>query len=298
MQLLVLSRSKKIASTRMLVEAAQARKHRVSVVDVTKLSLLLSEAAPTLHLEGEPLPWPDVVIPRIASSVASYGLPMLEQFSALNVAVLNSARGVGQSRNPVRCLMRLKSHGLHIPGTIVGRDTGALMALIPSIGGMPVLVKLLQKHERRGVMACETKQTLRAALEAVLSLEHSVVVQEYVSRKGRDLRVFVVGGKAIAGVCRSPRLGRLSRTLLRKARLEAIELDSDVREAAERAARVCELEVCAVDLLQSIDGQVKVFEVNACPALGPMQEITKVDLAEAMILRAEELAQASVTMVR
>jgi ribosomal protein S6--L-glutamate ligase len=294
MRFLVLSRSPHIASTRSLVRAAESRGHSVDVVDVTRLVLLLTGERATLQIDRETLPLPDVVIPRVPSSVASYGLPMLDQFSSLGVAVLNSARAIGQSRNPVRCLMRLKASGLSVPATVMARSASVLMSLVPQVGGTPVLVKLLQGHERRGVMACESKQSLKAALEAVLSLKHSVVMQEYVSQTGRDLRVFVVGGKAIAAVARSPRLGRLSRTLTRKAQLEAVELDTEIADVAQKAAAVCELEVCAVDLLQNTNQPTKVFEVNACPAIGPMQAATHVDLAVAMIRRAEELATAAV----
>ncbi|HZA51333.1 MAG TPA: hypothetical protein VE549_11380, partial [Myxococcaceae bacterium] len=48
-------------------------------------------------------------------------------------------------------------------------------------------------------------------------------------------------------------------------------------------------EVAAVDLLD-VKGSAKVFEVNASPAIGPMEAATGVDVATRIIERAERLA--------
>jgi ribosomal protein S6--L-glutamate ligase len=153
-----------------------------------------------------------------------------------------------------------------------------------------VLVKLLQGSERRGIMVCESRESLEAALEAVLGLGHNIVLQEYVRRAQRDVRVFVVGGRALASVVRVPRPGRLSRTLSRFARIERCRLTPSLREAAEAAATLCELEVCAVDLLEvRREKAAKVFELNASPALPEMEAATRVDLASAIIEHAEAL---------
>jgi ribosomal protein S6--L-glutamate ligase len=98
----------------------------------------------------------------------------------------------------------------------------------------------------------------------------------------------VVGGEAVAAVRRRPRVGRLSHTLNRGARLEAMELTAHQREAAERTARLMGLEVAAVDLLD-VEDRPKVFEVNSSPALPEMEAATGVDLATRIIERAEAL---------
>lgn len=288
----MLSRSRSVPSTRRLVDAATARGHTVRVLNPGGVSVHLDGRRARLLYRQRRLRPPDVVIPRIAASIASYGLPIVEQFEAHGALVLNSARAIGRSRNPARCLQRLASAGLDVPATVLSRDAGDLRAMVESVGGVPVLVKLLQGAEKRGVMVCESQQSLGAALEALLGLGHDLVMQEYVRRAGRDVRVFVVGGQALAAVSRIPRPGRWSRTLSRYARLEAASLTAPLQAAAERAATLCELEVCAVDLLELKSGRVKVFEVNASPALPEMERTTGVDLAGAIIARAEALALA------
>lgn len=286
----VLSRSRSIPSTKRLVEAARARGHTVRVMSPAHVAVHLDRKGSRLRYRQKVIKVPDVVIPRIAASIASYGLPVVEQFATHGAVVMNSARAIGQSRNPARCLQRLSAHGIDIPSTVMARDAAEMKAMVPLVGGVPVLVKLLTGSERRGVMLCETEQSLEAALEAVLGLGHNLVMQEYVRKAGRDLRVFVVGGQALAAVSRVARPGRLSRTLSRIARLESCTLTPEVKATAEAAAKLCELEVCAVDLLEPRSGAPRVFEVNASPALPDMEEATGVDLATAIIARAEALA--------
>jgi ribosomal protein S6--L-glutamate ligase len=115
-------------------------------------------------------------------------------------------------------------------------------------------------------------------------------VQQYVQNTGQDVRVLVVGGRAVAAVRRRPRVGRLSYTLNRGARLERIELTESQRVAAERTAALVGLEVAAVDLLDVPEGDPKVFEVNSSPALPEMEAATGLDVASIIIQRAEELA--------
>ena len=80
----------------------------------------------------------------------------------------------------------------------------------------------------------------------------------------------------------------MTRTLLRGARLEKVELTEAMRHAAVEAVRLVGLEVAAVDLLD-VKGALKVFEVNSSPALTEMEEATGVDLAGAIIDRAETI---------
>lgn len=294
MKLVVLSRSRSIPSTKRLIEAGVARGHQVKVMNPTEVTVRLGGRA-ELWYRQKRIKAPHVVIPRIASSIASYGLSVVEQFSAHGAIVLNSARAIGLSRNPARCLQRLSSAGLDIPATVMSREVEDLQAMVDQVGGVPVLVKLLQGSERRGVMVCESRQSLEAALEAVLGLGHNIVMQEYVRKAQRDVRVFVVGGKALAAVARVPRPGRLSRSLGRFASLEACALTDALRDSAEAAASLAELDVCAVDLLETQPkadgaGRARIFELNASPSLPEMEKATGIDLASAIIQHAEHLA--------
>lgn len=289
MKLTLLSRSATIPSTRRLVEAGRARGHQVRVLNPAKVEMHLDGRSAHLFYRRRPLAPCDVVIPRIAQSINTYGLAVVNQFAMRGMPLLNTAQAIAESRNKMRSLQLLSAHGIDIPATVVARRAEDLKAMVGLVGGVPVLVKLLQGQEKHGIMVCESLQSLEAALEAILGLGHHLIVQQYVKSTGLDVRVLVVGGKAVAAVRRRPRVGRLSHTLNKGARLEAIPLTEPMRHTAEKTALLVGLEVAAVDLLD-VQGRPKVFEVNSSPALPEMEAATGLDLASLLIERAEALA--------
>lgn len=252
-----------------------------------------------MHLGDKPGAWyaqkkvgrTDVLIPRIAASVQAYGLAVVDHFAMLGVPSLNDAAAIAASRNKMRALQLLSAHGIPVPPTVMAQSAGDLRGLIEVVGGLPVLIKLLTPSEKPGVMVCESLQSMEAALEAVLSMGHNLVVQRYVRRKReRDLRALVVGERAVAWVERRPRPGRLLHTLARGAKLKAVRVPSALDDLAVQAARIVGLDVAAVDLLEAGSGPM-VFDVNSSPGLQALEAATGQDLALPIVGRAEEKAR-------
>jgi ribosomal protein S6--L-glutamate ligase len=245
--LTILSRSPAIYTTRRLMEAARARGHRVRVLDPVQVEMGLGGMRPALFHRRRPFPRSDAVIPRIALSISQYGLAVVNQLELLGVPVLNRAQGISASRNKMRCLQLLAGRGIGVPLTVMASDASGLKDMVKHVGGLPVLVKLLSQSERTGLMICETLQSLEAALEAILGLGQNIVVQQYVRRtRGRDLRVFVVGGQVVASLRRRPRVGRFARTLAHGALVEeacgvdvaaAVVARAEILASAARSAR-------------------------------------------------------------
>ncbi len=298
MHVTVLSRSRAIYTTRRLVEAGRARGHRVRVLDPLQVGMGLGGPAPALYYRRRPFPKTDVVLPRIALSISQYGLAVVNQLALAGMVVVNCAEAIAASRNKMRCLQLLAANGLRVPLTVMASDPSGLREMVKLVGGVPVLVKLLSTNEKAGVMICETLESLEAALEAILGLGQNIVVQQYLhGTKGRDLRVIVVGGKAVAALRRRPRAGRFARTLARGAELEATDLPPAYAKAAIDAARVVGLEVCAVDMLD-VKGGPRVFEVNSSPGIREAEEACGCDVASAIIERAEQLHASRTTRAR
>ncbi|MCB1684052.1 MAG: 30S ribosomal protein S6--L-glutamate ligase, partial [Pseudomonadales bacterium] len=85
MKIAILSRSKKIYSTKRLVEAAEARGHDVRVIDHTHCFMDITSEAPTVHYRDEEFDSQsfDAAIPRIGSSVTFYGAAVVRQFEMM-----------------------------------------------------------------------------------------------------------------------------------------------------------------------------------------------------------------------
>ena len=281
MRLVVLSRSSTIYSTRRLLEAARARRISARVLDPRELELHLDGREAHVFRRGKPVGAVDAVIPRIAPSVGEHGLAVLSHLGLAGALAVNSARAIAESRNRMRCLQLLAASGIAVPATAVATDAAQLKAMIPLVGGLPVLLKV-QGAAKQGVALCETDTSLEASLEALLGLGQTVLVQRYVRRRGRDIRALVVGRQLLCAVRRVPRPGHLYRTLGRGASFERVELPHAYERAAIEAARLVGLEVAAVDLLDD-EGGPKVFEVNSSPSLKELEETTGLDLAGSIV---------------
>jgi ribosomal protein S6--L-glutamate ligase len=289
-RLLLLSRGSGIYTTRRLAETARRRGDRVRVIDPLRIELHLAPGAPSALFQRRPLPRVDVALPRIAASVQAYGLAVLDHLALLGVPLLNPAQAIAQSRNKMRMLQLLAHSGVPVPRTVMAANARELREMVALVGGPPVLIKLIAPGERPGVMVCETLQSMEAALEAVLSMGHDLLVQRYVHKKReRDLRALVVGGAVAAWVERRARPGRLLHTLARGARLRAVKVAPALDQLAVRAAAVLGLQLAAVDLLEGDEGP-RVFDVHPSPGLQGLEAATGRDLAAPVIDEAARLS--------
>lgn len=298
MQLTILSRRLAIYTTRRLVQAARLRGAKVRVLDPLRVEMQLDHSTPLAFYQRRPLKSIDVIIPRIAPSIQAYGLAVVNHFAMMGIPTLNDASAIGTARNKMRTLQLLARSGVPVPPTVMAANAADLKSMVELVGGVPVLVKLLNPGERPGVMVCESLQSMEAALEAVLSMGHNLLVQRYVRRKQeRDLRALVVGSKVEAWVARRARPGRLFLTLAHGAQLSAVKVPKALSELAVQAARVVGLDVAAVDVLDVGSGPM-VFDVHSSPGVKELERATGKDLALPIIARAEELAAPLLSMRR
>src|SRR5881296_1850187 len=144
MRLVILSRQPALYSTRVLVEAAQARGHDVRVLDTLQFDIHVSKRNPELLYQGEPVGPVDAVIPRIGASITFFGLAVVRQFEMLGVYCLNESQAIARSRDKLRCLQILSRHDIGLPPTFYTRKPDHVPECIERVNGLPVVVKLLE----------------------------------------------------------------------------------------------------------------------------------------------------------
>src|SRR5881296_3009350 len=144
MRLVILSRQPALYSTRVLVEAAQARGHDVRVLDTLQFDIHVSKRNPELLYQGEPVGPVDAVIPRIGASITFFGLAVVRQFEMMGVYCLNESQAIARSRDKLRSLQLLSRHDLAVPPTVFTRQAEHVPTCIGVVEGPPVVVKLLE----------------------------------------------------------------------------------------------------------------------------------------------------------
>ena len=128
-----------------------------------------------------------------------YGCALLRQFEALKIFCLNGSMSISQSRDKLYALQLFLKNNIEIPTTGFANSPLNTSDLISMVGGAPLIIKLLEGTQGKGVVLAETNQAAESVINAFKSLNANILVQECIKEaKGKDLRLFVVDGKVVA----------------------------------------------------------------------------------------------------
>jgi ribosomal protein S6--L-glutamate ligase len=292
LRIAILSRNRKLYSTRRLVEAAKQRGHAVKVLDTLHCQLVLARDAPRVFYRGEEVKRFDVVIPRIGASITGYGLSVVNQFDMMGVPTLNNSVPIARSRDKLRALQLLSRFGIDIPRTVMCRYREEVPLAVEQVGGLPCIMKLIQGTQGVGVLLASSMTEVEGMLDTLWHLGQEILIQELIAEsRGKDVRALVVGDRVVAAMRRTAREGEFRSNIHRGGEGQALELPRAYAEAAVKAARVIGLEVAGVDMLESKDGP-KIMEVNSSPGFEGLERVTGVDIAGLYVEHAAELARA------
>ena len=283
MKIGILSRNPKLYSTSRLLEEALASGHDCRVIDTLKCYMDISSAKPSVWYRGQELEHLDAIIPRIGASITNYGTAVIRQFEMMDTYSLVGSIPLGRSRSKLRALQLLSRKGLGMPATGFAHDISNTRQLIQLVGGAPVVVKLLEGTQGRGVVLAETAKAAESVIDAFKELGADFLVQEFIKEAGgSDVRCFVIGNKVVAAMERTSAAGEFRSNLHRGGSARLTKLSALERRTAIKAAHTMGLNVAGVDILRSDRGPL-VMEVNSSPGLKGIEEATGVNVAGKII---------------
>ncbi len=287
----VLSRNRKLYSTRRLVEATKALGHEPRVLDTLRCNMVLELRRPQIFYRGEEVTGIGVVIPRIGASITGYGLSVVNQFDMMGVPVLNGSVPIARSRDKLRALQLLSRFGIDIPRTVMCRYRDEVPQAVEQVGGLPCIIKLTRGTQGVGVMIANSMNEVEGMLDTLWDLGQEILLQEFVEEsRGRDVRALVIGDRAVAAMRRQAKTGEFRSNIHRGGEGRPLDLAREYAETAVKAARVIGLEVAGVDMLESRSGP-KIMEVNSSPGFERLEAVTGVDIATPYVEHAVQFAR-------
>jgi ribosomal protein S6--L-glutamate ligase len=283
MKIVVLSRNPNLYSTKRLVEAGEKRGHETIVVDHLKCMLLLEKGKAKIFYKNEEIEGVDAVIPRIGASVTFYGAAVVRQFEMMKIFTATESQALVRSRDKLRSLQLLARAGVGMPKTAFASSAKNIDLILEQVGGLPVVIKLLEGTQGIGVVLAETYNSAKSMFEAFLDLDANILVQEFVKEaNGADLRVFVVDGEVVGAMRRQGKSDEFRSNLHRGGTAQLVKLSSEEKRTALKCVKKLGLSVAGVDMLQSKRGPL-VLEVNSSPGLEGIEGATHVDIAGKII---------------
>ena len=290
MNLLLLSRQRWLYSTRRFRETARARGHELSIVDPLECGLAIGPDGMRVFFRDRDVPAIDVAIPRIGASLPGQGVAVVSHLEAMGIPLVNGAAAIRRARDKLVALQTLAARGIDVPRTVLARGPDQVEQALETVGGPPVVLKLLQGTQGVGVILAETRAAVASTLDTLWGLRQDVIVQEYVADSaGRDIRVLVVGGRIVAAMRRQAPPGEWRSNIHRGGSGTRVDLDATYANAAVAAAVAIGLDVAGVDLLEARDGP-RVTEVNASPGFEGLEHVCRIDAAGAIVDLAEAIA--------
>ncbi len=203
------------------------------------------------------------------------------------VRLFNCHDAVRVCDDKAQTYIALSGKGVKIPKTVFGglcysKELSVKNEWAEKIAntlGFPVIIKESFGSMGKGVYKADNLQELIAVMEKVKLKPH--LYQEYISHKvGVDVRVIVIGGKAVASMERYNENDFRS-NVAQGGNGKKIDLPESFKCVAEKCAQVLGLDYCGVDLLYSVDSQPIVCEVNSNAFFDGIEQVTGVNVAKA-----------------
>jgi gamma-F420-2:alpha-L-glutamate ligase len=209
---------------------------------------------------------PDLLIPRMGAHTDPYAHAIIEMTASAGSYCLPSARGIAIAGNKFLTKIRLQAAGVPVPKAILVRDDEVDLEAIARDVGFPAVIKRLSGSQGEAVTRAADELELAEIMgfSRFPSGPQCLLIEEFVEAKATDVRVFVLGGKAIAAMQRSSAKGWKANISLGGTGMP-LALDAELVSLSELVARRIGLEVAGVDLIHDANRGYLVIEVNSSP---------------------------------
>lgn len=231
-----------------------------------------------LYYTEKPINYPDVLIPRYTMNYFSSAV--VREFEKSDTLVLNKSRNRELAKDKLAALQFLSNYNIPIPKTIVAKFPLNIDFVERSLE-YPILIKKTQGSEGKGIILCENRSQLEdifELMESSINTSTNLILQEFVKKSyGKDIRVFVVGGRAIGAILRQSINNDFKSNVSGGGIAKPFKLTPEIEWIAVESANAIGLDVAGVDILFDEDGY-KVSEVNASPYFQGFEQATGINV--------------------
>ncbi len=267
-----------------LLQAGQQKGIDLTVYSPEQFELVVTrDGRKSILVDGKPTPLPDFLIPRIGANTPYFALAVIRQLERLNVYSCNSSETIEIVKDKLHIHQLLAQSNLPSPKTMLVKFP-VDSELVKRELGFPVIVKNLTGTEGKGVYLCDSPEQF-SDLMGLIDSQHTkpnIILQEFVSNsRGRDLRVFVLGGRVIGCMKRYSETS-FKANFSRGGQVESFALTPEIEWLATETARLVNLDIAGIDLLFDEEGY-KICEANSSPGFKGLELVVGETIAEQIL---------------
>lgn len=196
--------------------------------------------------------------------------------------LINSAKAIELCDDKMKTYITLAGENIAFPDTVSSPLNYAcvpdnLYAEIENRLGYPVVVKEVYGSMGKSVYLCKNRDELISMRNSLIGKPH--LYQKFTGAKGKDIRVIVIGKKAIGAMQRVNKKDFRS-NIQAGGEGYFMPLNEELKAISEKAANVLGLDYCGVDVLED-NGKYYICEVNSNAFFKGFTAATGIDVAEA-----------------
>jgi gamma-F420-2:alpha-L-glutamate ligase len=231
--------------------------------------------------DGRSLPKPDAIICRTGAETSYFTLAVLRHFERQGVMLINGSHAIEAVADKLHTMQILSRSGLPIPKTILGKFP-VDVDLVERELGFPVVVKTLKGTRGAGVVLCTDRlqfNDLANLLDGATTGADFLFQQYIAASHGRDVRVLVVDGKAVAAMERRSSDGSFKSNVSLGGHAARFDLPRDMAKLAVRTAEALHLDVAGIDILFDHQGY-RICEANSSPGFQALEPACGISVPE------------------
>lgn len=263
-----------------IVEEAKSIGIDLQVLSPDQIDLIVTrEDRKSILVDGKVTELPEFVLPRMGASTTYFALAVIRHLERLGVACYNTSESIEIVKDKLFSQQILAEKNLPVPKTMLVKFP-IDVDLVENLLGFPVVIKTLSGSQGKGVFLSENRKSfvdLMHLIEATNST-FNIILQEFIADSyGRDLRVFTIGGRAVACMERKASEEGFKANFSSGGSVNSFEITPEIAWLATEASRILNLDIAGVDLL--FDGEhFKICEVNSSPGFQGLESCCDVNI--------------------
>lgn len=208
-----------------------------------------------------------------------FRLDVLRAIEEYGIRLINSRESLELASDKFLTSVFLERYNVPTPKTVICENPHDALEMYEELGS-DVVIKPLFGSKGIGISRLNDKGLAENVIISLGQLNKVFYLQEFIEHNNRDIRILVIGNKAVAGMFRVS--DNWKTNVHAGAHVEPIELNKELKTLAVKAAQVVKTEITNVDIVESENGYL-VLEVNSIPGFTALQQVTEFNIPERII---------------
>ncbi len=243
-----------------LTDAAKELGLDVNLLHIHSLQLIVGHSS----LSGLSNIDVDIVLQRAISHTTALNATLA--LESIGLRTINTSNATAIAMNKLWTASILAKVGIKIPRTVIAFSEDSCYKSAQLLG-YPVVVKPIDGSWGRLIAMARDDEELRSLLEHRTYIPNPTMkvhmLQEYVKKPGRDIRIFIVGDETPAAIYRVS--NHWITNTARGGKAVTAKIDAELNELALKTARLIGIEIAGIDIFEDPARGYIVNEINAVP---------------------------------